>query len=64
MMSSVNFKVGTTCGIHQLQSDTPCVASSCTTCIVFSPTILNRCALGNSDTCFAAMAPYVEQSPR
>lgn len=61
MMSSVNCKVGKTCGIHQLQSDTPCVAFSCTTCIVFSPTIFNTCVLGNSDTCFAAMTPSLKQ---
>lgn len=61
MMSSVNFKVGKTCGIHQLQSNIPCVALSCTTCSVFSPTIFNTCALGNSDSCFAAMTSSLKQ---
>lgn len=51
MMSSVHFKVGKTRGIHQLQPNTPCVAFTCTTCIVFSPTIFKTCVLGNRDTC-------------
>lgn len=61
MMSSVNFKVGKTCGIHPLQSNTPCVAFSCTTCIVFSPTIFGTCVAGNSDTSFAGMTPSLKQ---
>lgn len=56
-MSSVNFKVGKTCGVHRLQWSTPCVAFSCTTWIVFSAAIFTTRVLGYSDACSVASAP-------